>query len=250
VWDSVLDSVWDSVWDSVGDSVYGAHDANWLAFYAFFAEQCGLTKETEKLSGLWELAQSAGWALPHKNICWVSERHSVLHQERLPNGRFQLHCETGPAVAYPDVWQLFYVHGVRVTEKIVMRPHELTLQEINTEANAEVRRIMIERYGYEKYLRESDAKLVDSCPADHAIKGLQDAKLWAIGDVILLDVLNSTPEPDGSTRRYVLPIDAERYDGRAGRECLAATVSTWRKRGDPTQLAFARPEDYQPAFES
>jgi hypothetical protein len=106
-----------------------------------------------------------------------------------------------------------------------------------------------ERYGYERYLRESDARLIDSAN-DHALKGLRTAKLWDINGITMLDVLNSTPEPDGTTKRYVIPVDGSLYGGRAGRELIAASASTWRKRGDKTQLAFARPEDYAPAFES
>jgi hypothetical protein len=79
VWDSVGASVWASVWDSVGASVYGQHDATWLAFYMFFRRECGLERETERLAGLWELCQSAGWALPYEGVCFVSERHTECH---------------------------------------------------------------------------------------------------------------------------------------------------------------------------
>jgi hypothetical protein len=68
---SVWASVWASVRASVRASVYGQHDAGWLAFYAFFREQCGLDEQTAKLAGLLALAKSAGWALPHRGICWV-----------------------------------------------------------------------------------------------------------------------------------------------------------------------------------
>ena len=79
VGDSVRDSVWGSVgWNSVRDSVYGQHDAARLSFYAYFREVCGLADETEPLVGLFELAKSAGWALPHRDICWVSERHDIV----------------------------------------------------------------------------------------------------------------------------------------------------------------------------
>ena len=250
VWESVSASVQTSVGDSPWDSVYGAHDAHWLAFYKFFCDECGLSAETEKLGGLWELAQSAGWALPHENICWVSERHTTLKQTQAPDGTCQLHCEDGPAVAYPDGWKLWFIQGIAVTEQTVMQPETLTLAQIDSEANAEVRRIMIERFGFEKYLRACNAQLIDSCPNDHALKGLRTAKLWAAKDLVMLDVLNSTPEPDGTTKRYVIPVDGSRYDGEAGRTCMAATASTWRKRGDKTQLAFSRWQDYAPGFES
>src|SRR3990172_2259775 len=95
--DSVWDGVWASVWDSVRDSVYGQHDAHWLGYYDYMNVVLALKEQTAPLKGLWELALSAGWALPHEKICWVSERHSVLKRDEL--GR--LHSDDTPAVQYP-----------------------------------------------------------------------------------------------------------------------------------------------------
>jgi hypothetical protein len=102
---------------------------------------------------------------------------------------------------------------------------------------------------------DSGATVVDACPADHPIVGLRTARLLrkqAPGDedIVYLDCLNSTPEPDGSVKRYMVRINPALYGGRAGRECLAATASTWRRKGDLTELIFARPEDYCPVAES
>jgi hypothetical protein len=143
VWSSVRSSVWSRVESSVWSRVYGQHDAGWLAFYDFFAS-IGLQNEVKPLHGLNELAQSAGWALPHKEICWVSERHNVLNRD----ARGRLHCESGPACAYPDGWAIYVWHGVRVTENVLMRPaDQITLDEVLKENNAEVARVLITRAG-------------------------------------------------------------------------------------------------------
>ena len=191
VWNSVVDSVGDSVWNgvrnsvgdsvgdsvgsSVGDSVYGAHDAGWLAFYRFFRDECGLSEKTARLEGLWELCQSAGWALPHEHICWVSERHSVLRR----NDSGRLHCEDGPALAYPDGWELWVVHGVAVDEQIVMRPETQTLEQIEADDNAESKRVRIERFGWPRYLRESGASVV---AGRHNERDAQDEQLYVLRD--------------------------------------------------------------------
>lgn len=164
-------------------------------------------------------------------------------------GRRRLHKENGPALE-SAIENLYFVHGVLVPAFVVVRPDWITLEHIEKEKNAEVRRIMIDRFGHEKYLRQSNAKLIDSCPEDHPMIGLRTAKLWSIGDMTMLDLLNSTPEPDGTVKRYVIPVDGALYDGLAGRSCHAASASTWRMRGDKTKLAFAKPEDYAPEFES
>ena len=175
VWNSVGDSVGDSVGSSVGDSVYGAHDAGWLAFYRFFRDECGLSEKTARLEGLWELCQSAGWALPHEHICWVSERHSVLRR----NDSGRLHCEDGPALAYPDGWELWVVHGVAVDEQIVMRPETQTLEQIEADDNAESKRVRIERFGWPRYLRESGASVV---AGRHNERDAQDEQLYVLRD--------------------------------------------------------------------
>jgi len=114
-----------------------------LAFYRYFHDECGLVEETKALSGLWQLAMSAGWALPRKGICWVSERHSVVHLDE----QHRIHCETGPAIQYPDGWSIYAIHGVRVPELVIMHPEDITTQMITDESNEEVRRVMISRMG-------------------------------------------------------------------------------------------------------
>ena len=74
----------------------------------------------------------------------------------------RLHCEDGPAVAYPDGWEVYAVGGVRVPKAVVMEPERLSVQEIKKEGNAEVRRVMVERFGPDRYFLESGAKLIDS----------------------------------------------------------------------------------------
>jgi uncharacterized protein DUF6745 len=177
VWDSVRASVWDSVRASVGDSVrasvgasvresvgdnvsqscYGQHDANWLAFYEYFKEVLDLKKQTEKLSGLLEIANHAGWFLPHEKICWISERPCVLMLDDLG----QIHCENGPAIMYPDGWSIFATHGVRHEGWFVLNPELITTEKIAAESNIEIRRIMIDKMGHTKYLHETGAQVID-----------------------------------------------------------------------------------------
>ena len=246
---SVRDSVGASVGASVGGSAYGQHDASWLAFYKFFHDECKLVEQTEKLEGLWLLAKSAGWMLPHENICWVSERHNILERDE----RGLLHNLTGPACAYPDGWAIYAVHGVRVPSDIIEDRSTITVARIEAETNAEIRRVMIDLYGSKRYLVDSGATVIQELAPDHYIVGLRTARLLRKEvpndeTIIMVDVLNSTPEPDGSVKRYQLRIDPSAYEGLASRDCLAAVASTWRRPDG--SLAFKRPQDYQPVFES
>ena len=244
VWDSVRDSVWASVWDSV----YGAHDASWLAFHNFFHDAIGLEEQTDKLGGPWLLAQSAGWAIPHQNICWVSERHHILER----NERGQLHSVSGPAVAYPDGWTIYAVNGVRVPEFVIMRPQTITTNLIDAETNAEVRRVMIDRYkhgeeisGAAAYLRDAGGTTIDY---DERWGTLRMREVPNDEPILMVEVVNRTREIDGSFKHYWLRVNPEcrplHEDGTMGLPqsltAHAAVASTFGKRAD----------EYCPEFES
>ncbi|MEI6076187.1 MAG: DUF6745 domain-containing protein [Verrucomicrobiota bacterium] len=119
-----------------------------------------------------------------------------------------LHCETGPSVRYPDGFSFFYLHGVRVPEKLVMSPETITITEIEEENNVEIRRMMIERYGQERFLMESGAEEIhrDDFGILYRKDFLEDQSL------VMVKVVNSTPESDGSFKDYFLrvPPDMER----------------------------------------
>ena len=169
--------------------------------YDFFRQVFGLETQTEKLDGLADLAHSAAWFLPHANICWVSERHNILARD----DRGRLHSVSGPAVAYPDGWTIYAVHGVRVPADIITNPEALTVVRIEAEQNAEVRRVMIERMGYERYILESGATLLNT----DEFGSLYRKELPDDEPLVMVHVLNSTPEPDGTIKKYMLRVDPQ-----------------------------------------
>ena len=198
VWDSVRASVWASVRCSVWGSCYGQHDAPWLGFYEYFRDVVGLTAETEPLAGLIEQAKHAGWFIPHKDICWVAERHNILRRD----GQGRLHCDDSPALAYPDGWAIYVIHGVRVPAVVVEAPSSMTVEQINKEPNVEVRRVMIERFGQERYLMESRAKLIHT---DEWGK-LYRTELSDDEPLVMVKVVNATAEVDGGYKDYFIRV--------------------------------------------
>jgi len=87
-------------------------------------------------------------------LYWVAK--PTVHVETGSFGR-RLHCEDGPACAN-DVENLYFLHGILVPAYVVVKPEFITLDEIKAETNEEMRRILIERFGWERYLREAGAK--------------------------------------------------------------------------------------------
>jgi hypothetical protein len=142
---------------------------------------------------------------------------------------------------------------VRVPADVIENPASITVTRIANESNAEIRRVMTQIYGYERWLKDSGAEIVHTLPENYFIKGLQGAKLLrkqrdGDTDVVMIQVNNSTPEPDGSIKVYTLRVQPDAYNGLASNDCHAAMASTWRN--EDGSLFFAKPSDYCPRMET
>jgi hypothetical protein len=151
----------------------------------------------------------------------VSERPSLLNRDE--QGR--LHCVDGPAVAYPDGWCIYAVHGVRIPFWIIEHPEQITVAKIQAEENAEIRRVMVERYGQAKYLLDAGAKEVhrDDFGTLYRVEIAYDEPL------VMVKVVNSTPEPDGEFKDYFLrvpPFCATAHEAVAW--TFGETIKTYR----------------------
>jgi hypothetical protein len=103
---------------------------------------------------------------------------------------------------YPDGWSIYAVHGVGVPEYIIKTPQKINVKDIESEQNQEIKRVKIDIYGKDRYLKDSGGKLIHQ-------DGL--GKLWRKeinGDepLVMVEVINSTPELDGSFHTYFLRV--------------------------------------------
>lgn len=183
------------------DAVLGQHDAPWLA--AFDGRDGG-----EALGGIAAVARAAGWWWPYDKTAVIAERPVELHRDEA--GR--LDRADGPALAFPDGFALHAWHGMPVPAEFLSGLATLTPRRIREEENAELRRVMLEHYGYERYLEESGAEPVQRDEA---------GVLWRIeleGDepLVMVEVVNSTPEPDGTHRTYWLRVPPRTRTAREG----------------------------------
>jgi len=216
VWDQVRDQVWDQVWaqvrDQVGDQVwaqvwdqvraqvgdqvramiYGSHDSDWLSFYAYMYDVFHL-ECVKPLVSLIELAQCCGWLALYKNVAILQQRHNILHRDT--QGR--LHSENSLAVGYPDGWGVFAWHGVRVPEYVILSPDKITVKDIQTETNAEIRRVKLERYGWERYLLDSHSNVIHQ--DEYGV--LYRQGIGGDEPLVMVKVINATPELGSDSRR-------------------------------------------------
>jgi hypothetical protein len=183
------------------DAVLGQHDAPWLALFE-------AVDRLETLTGLAETARTAGWWWPYERLAIVCERPSELHRDE--PGR--LHRGDGPALSYPDGFALHAWRGMPIPPDFIATLVGLTVARIDEEENAELRRVMMEVFGYDRYLAESGAQ-----PVHRDETGV----LWRIEyfddePIAMVEVVNSTPEPDGTSRTYFLRVPPRTRTAREG----------------------------------
>ena len=173
-----------------------------------------------------DLARNCGWAVLFWDWAFISEKPELIHCDE----QTRLHCETGAALRYPDRFSVYAIHGIRVPEKVVVSPELITISEIESEQNVEVRRVMIDRYGLERFLIDSQA--VEIHRDEFGV--LYRKEITGDEALVMLKVINSTPEPDGSFKDYFLRVPPQM-------ECAQQAVA-W---------TFGKTEDeYSPALQT
>lgn len=154
-------------------------------------------------------------------------------QVKMKSGR--VHCETGPAVIWPDADAVheYYLEGCRVPKDAIEWPHKLPDLAISHE-NAEVRRVLANLYGHERLMKECGKAVqedefgrlwaINSRPAP-------DGGLLVIGNGLrMVEVINSTPEPDGTLRRYMLRVPPTM---KTAKEAVAWTFNMTERQYQP-----------------
>ncbi|WP_306210400.1 DUF6745 domain-containing protein [Actinoplanes sp. RD1] len=233
---------------AVLDAVYGQHDAAWLCTFAaadvltravssdptlagsaspdllgtssaspepFPAHSASpelflgdsLTAARGGLAGLAAVAREAGWWWPFADAVILTERPTVLSRDNV--GR--LHSESA-ALEFPDGYHLWAWRGMPIPASLAAELPTLTADRIKAEPNAEIRRVMLEHYGYDRYLRDSGA---------HRQHTDETGTLWHLAlphdePLVMVEVVNATPEPDGTHRVYWLRVPPATRTAREG----------------------------------
>lgn len=166
--------------------------------------------------------------------------------------RDRLHNPDGPAVLWEDTAALYSYKGVLMPAEAYM-PGSRKASYANSFINAEQRRAMIEMMGQGEYIKQSGFVVIDEHP--------KYGRLMIEGDVVeitanhftgdsivaisrdgsrietpmmVLEVTNATPEPDGTYKQYWLEVPP------TCRTAHEANAATWG----------LTPETYSPEFET
>jgi hypothetical protein len=171
--DSAVDSVVYSAVDSAVDSYYWA---NYLSFYEYF----NIHWRKNDLHPMAEFTRKAAGATIINKTLYLFRKPKELHRDK----RGRLHSILGPAFLYRDGKGFNFIHGVQVSENIVLHPEALTKRDWYYEKNLEVRRIIQDQMK-ERFVTEIGGKV---------IKKHKDLR---IGEIIEIDI---SPDPEKIAR--------------------------------------------------
>jgi hypothetical protein len=229
--------------------------SSWPCYLSAFRDVLGLDLPIYEKFQYWEAAATyGGYRWMHPEFCIVSEFPVKLTIDEANRP----HCEDGPSHLWKDGFSIYHWHGVRIAPEkswIINHPERITPDIIDKEENQEIKRVMLERFTAERYIKEGGAKLLDKqtkLPGVMRTKGESfknpTAELYqkqiSGTDVTMtmVRVINSTPEPDGSWKEYWLEVapDLRPIDPNTGEligkpqamTAWNAIASTWGMTGD------------------
>ena len=157
----------------------------WISFFKYF-ERIGVLKNElfKNYSDLFISANIYEWAKLEDRavVC-----RKPLYIKRDEQGR--LHSTNTPAVEWVNGDKHYFVKGIEVPDLWI--EDKVTLEDIKTASNAELRRIAMELYGYKEYVIDIGAKKVSSDEWGE----LYRVEIEEDEPITMVSVLNSTCEP-------------------------------------------------------
>ena len=186
----------------------------------------------QKWLGLFEAFEAGAW------IIWIGA--GTVHVAMIPSqvvldDRGRLHSADGPAFVWLEDIRGFYWHGVYMPEYVIVRPAEISIAMIDAETNAEVRRVMIERYKNGEQIHGAGAYMLDAGGArldyDERFGTLWRRDIPGDEPIVVLEVINTSREPDGGFKHYWLRVPPNM---KTAREAAAWTFDVPPDRYAPT----------------
>lgn len=166
--------------------------------------------------------QECGIWWPLMGVAIVSERPSEIHLDAAQN----LHARDRMAICFRDGFGCYAQRGTRISKRIAFG--EFDVDDIDNTDNMELRRSMIEMYGIANYLRDTHAKEIHRDSFGVLYRKDQDGE----EPLVMVELENKTPEPDGTYRKYFLRVPPTM---RTARQAVAWSFGLTASEYKPTQ---------------
>ncbi|MBZ0187978.1 MAG: hypothetical protein K8F91_17150 [Candidatus Obscuribacterales bacterium] len=179
-----------------------------LHFYMTSTIQDIYSADLTKKLRLWNGILNGAYAsIFYDGICFLCDQPEslILDNER------RYHGENGPALTFADGYKVYAWHGRGVPEEIIEKPELITIERIEKETNIEIRTILVERYGLSRFLKDTNARIIDQDQC-----GVLYRKDFQVEEPLcVVMVANATPEPDGTYKPYFLRVPPDRMTARS-----------------------------------
>lgn len=171
---------------------YGNMESYWVAFYQFFFDNFGICQEAQEMG---PIVDHCSWVLADTTTVYIVDRPSVIKFD----DQNRTHCESGPAIEYPDGFAVYIWHGQRVPGWWITNPEKLSEAEFLHHENAEMRRVACEIVGWNNVLKRVNSVTIDE-DGDPEIGTLIEVAIPGIGKERFLKVLC------GTKREFAMPV--------------------------------------------
>ena len=187
-------------------------------FISFFRHVVGLDIDYTEWDHYEKASMFGGFRYMYADFCAISDFPKHIS---LDNGNVA-HNDEGPSHAWRDGFEIFNWHGILIAPEyqwIIKTPEKLTPVIIANERNSEMRRIMLEKFGFEKYLEAGKAETVAKDTDGNGFERLLLSLTVGSDRISVLQVINGSLEADGSRRKFHIGA----MPGRNPHECVAAS---------------------------
>ena len=151
-----------SYWHHSSATVTRTYLVDALALIDFYIFSLGIVFRPEFLKvveSMKQLLAECGWIFMFHNVCYVCSRPTKLSLDT----EYRLHAEGEAAIAFADGYSLYFHHGVILPEKYgQIHPDLWQAQWLLEERNAELKRILIQKIGYDRICQELAVTELDS----------------------------------------------------------------------------------------
>ena len=182
----------------------GNFGSAWVSFLSFFRHVAKLEIDYSAWDHYEQAAVNGSYRFMHPDFCIVADRPTTIGRD----AQNRAHCIDGPQIAWRDGFASYSIHGVRVDAKIIER--RFTVADIDAQPNAEVRRVMIDLYGRDRFMIDGGALVLDEDRDE--LGNRRQLLIREVSDdepIVALRVVNSTPEPDGTSKEYQMRVHPE-----------------------------------------
>jgi hypothetical protein len=216
-WDNTLMALYNAIGEQASDvdNEFGSdpiwrgnaqfHGGAVARVIAMWAELRPRSAQSALLDGWIQVAQSTGWWWALDGFVVCSDRPLVLRRDQ----RGLLHHDTGPAIAYRDGFAFHALHGVAVPQALI--ENKLTAREILNLPSPQQRVAGINRITWDRFIAEMRCRQVGAAVPDPGNPG-QFLTLYQLPNNVfgrtarVLMCNNATPDPDGTRRRFGIPV--------------------------------------------